>query len=48
MLRRLFLETMSERRRFPKGSPDWIYRTRAARKYVWMMRDVPTTEWSKQ
>lgn len=45
MLRQLFLTTMAERRRYPKGSQDWNYRTRAARTYVWMMRGVPTTEW---
>lgn len=46
--RQLFLKTMAERRCYPKGSLDWEYRTRAARKYVWLMRGVPTTEWRAQ
>jgi len=42
-----FRRIMAERRRFPPGSADYDYRTRAARKYVWIMRGVPTTEWPK-
>jgi hypothetical protein len=43
--RDLFLHMMRERRRFPRDSLDWQWRTAAARKYVWMMRGVPTDEW---
>ena len=42
----LFRQMMSERRQFMKGTADHEYRTRAARKYLWMMRGVPTSEWS--
>jgi len=41
MLRRM----MVERRQFQVGSPDHEYRTRAARKYVWILRGVPSCEW---
>lgn len=44
--RDLFKATMSERRRCARGSADRDYLTRAARKYVWLMRGVPATEWS--
>jgi hypothetical protein len=44
----LFCEMMRERRKHPKGSLDWQWRTDAARKYLWMHWGVPTTEWSKQ
>lgn len=40
-------EILRQRRAYPKGSPDWNYRTRAARKYVWIMRGVPPCEWEK-
>lgn len=46
--RQLFMETMAERRRFKRGSLDHEYLTRAARKYVWLMRGVPTNEWRVQ
>ena len=42
-----FRRLMVERKAFPPGSPDHEYRTRAARKLVWMMRGVPVTEWRK-
>lgn len=38
-------ETLRERRRFPKGSPDFEYRTTACRKMIWWMRDIPTSQW---
>jgi hypothetical protein len=38
---------MAERRAFRPGSADHDYRTRAARKLVWLMRGVPTSEWSQ-
>lgn len=40
-------QCLSERRAYPKGSLDWQYLTRAGRKYVWTIRGIPTTEWSK-
>lgn len=40
-----FLRAMSERRKWPRGSMDWSALTTAARKYLWILRDVPTTEW---
>ena len=36
---------LSERRQFPRDSLDYAYRTRAARKYVWIIRGVPASEW---
>jgi len=45
MARAEFHRLMAERKAFAAGSPDYEYRTRAARKLVWMMRGVPTTEW---
>lgn len=43
--RQNFRALMAERRNWPKGSADHDYRSRAARKLVWIMRNVPTTEW---
>jgi len=40
-----FREMMRERRDWPRGSLDWNYRTRAARKYLWLHRGVPVQEW---
>jgi hypothetical protein len=48
MERHLFRRMLRERRAFPPGSPDWNYRTRAARTYLDILRRVPTTEWRKQ
>ena len=45
--RAAFLALMAERRNWPRGSADHDYRTRAARKLVWIMRGVPTTEWTE-
>lgn len=44
--RAIFHELMAERRRFPRNSPDHEYRTRAARKLVWIMRKVPADRWT--
>ena len=41
-----FRQMLRERRAFPVGSPDWEYRTRAAMKYLWIMRGVPNNQWS--
>lgn len=34
-----------ERRQHPRGSYEWQYLTRAARKIAWILRGIPTTEW---
>ena len=41
----LLRKMLKERRAFPIGSPDWQWRTDAARKYVWLIRGIPTCEW---
>lgn len=43
--RTIFRALMAERRSYLRGTPDHEYRTRAARKIVWIMRGVPATEW---
>ena len=40
-----FHQMMCERRMYPRGSQEWNWRTRSARKYVWLMRGVPVMEW---
>lgn len=40
-----FRALMAERRLWPRGSADHEYRTRAARKLIWLMRGVPTNQW---
>ena len=42
-----FRKVMSERRQWMRGTPDHEYRTRAARKYVWMMRGIAPNQWGK-
>ncbi|MBY6005405.1 hypothetical protein KUV62_15880 [Salipiger bermudensis] len=44
-MRECFLDMMRQRRRFPRGSGEWDWRTKAARKYLWMHLGVPTTKW---
>ncbi len=41
-----FRRMLAERRAFPVGSPDYNYRTRAARQLLWMIRGVPVLEWT--
>ena len=36
-----FRAMLSERRAYPKNSPDWAYRTRAARQYLNVIRGLP-------
>lgn len=43
--RERFHQIMAERRKLKRGSADYDYRTRAARKFVWIMRKVPAMEW---
>ena len=45
--RLLFLDMMTQRRQFSKGSYEHAWMTRAARHYLWLMRGVPTTEWTE-
>lgn len=40
-----FHRVMAERRQWPPGSSDWEYRSRAARKLVWIIRKVPAAFW---
>lgn len=40
-----FKKMMRERRQFKRGSAEHKWRTNAARKYVWIMRRVPVSEW---
>lgn len=42
-----FRALMRERRHFPPGSLEHEWRTRAARKLAWMVRGIPTTEWTE-
>lgn len=41
-----FQRILTERRAYPSGSPDHRYRTRTARKLVWLMRGIPVSNWS--
>lgn len=43
--RRLLRRMNVERRRFPRNSDEWTWRTRAARKYAWIAREVPACDW---
>jgi hypothetical protein len=43
-----FKELMAERRKFNRGTAEHAWRTRAARKYVWMMRDIPVCDWPEE
>lgn len=47
MARSEFRRMLNERRAYPVGSPDWNYRTRAARMLLNMIRNVPASEWGK-
>lgn len=40
-----FRAALRDRRAFPRDSLDWQYRTRAARKYLLMLRGVAPNEW---
>lgn len=40
-----FRLTMRERRQCIKGTPEYDWRTRAARKYLWMLKGIPTKDW---
>lgn len=38
---------MRERQAYPRDSMDHEWRTAAARKYLWIARGIPTTEWTE-
>lgn len=40
-----FYALMRERRLWPPGSSDWEYRSRAARKLVWIIKGIPADAW---
>lgn len=40
-----FHAIMAERRQWKPGSPDWEYRSRAARKLVWLIKGIATDQW---
>jgi len=42
-----FRQCLSERRAWPRDSYEFAYLTRAARKYAWIARGIPTIEWSE-
>lgn len=42
-----FRQTMRERRQYDPSSEEYQWRTRAARKYVWLIRGVPTMCWGQ-
>jgi len=43
----LFRNIMRERRRFAAGTAEHKWRSNAARKYVWLMRGIPTEQWKE-
>ena len=45
--RATFIAIMAVRKSHRRGSADHEYLTRAARKLVWIIRDIPTTEWTE-
>lgn len=46
-MRQHFRQLMHERRDWPRGSAEWEWRTRAARKYLWIHRGVPANQWTE-
>jgi hypothetical protein len=45
--RELLRKMLAERRAYPAASMEYQWRTNAARKYVWMLRGVPTNKWKE-
>jgi hypothetical protein len=43
----VFREIMRDRRIWRRGSAEYEYLTRAARKLVWIMRGIPVMEWKE-
>ena len=48
MTRESFHRLMTERRAHTRGSAEHAYLTRAGRKFVWLMRGIPSNQWSEQ
>ena len=46
-MRAAFRQIMRERREYRRGDLEFDWRTRAARKFVWSLRGVPTSKWSE-
>lgn len=42
-----FRRMMRDRKNFARGTADHEYRTRAARKLVWLINGVPVSEWDQ-
>ena len=45
--RETFFALMAERRLWPKGSADHEYRSRAARQLYWIIKGIPSGEWTE-
>ena len=43
-----FRALMSERRTFDRSSAEHQSLTRAGRKFVWLMRGIPSSQWSEK
>lgn len=43
--RQHFAQCLQERRKFQRGSLDWVYLTAAARTYLNIIRKIPAQEW---
>lgn len=43
----MFKQMMRERKAYPAGSPDHVYRSRTARVMVWMMKGLSPAEYPK-
>ena len=43
-----FRALMADRRAWPRGSADWEYRSRAARKLLNLIRGVPVDQWREE
>jgi hypothetical protein len=41
-----FHRIMADRRQWPPGSADWEYRSRAARRLVWIIKGIPAEQWA--
>ena len=43
-----FRALMFERRAFDRSSAEHLFLTRAGRKFVWLMRGIPSSQWSEK
>ena len=46
--KQLFKDTMAERRSVARGSAEWRYLTKTARKLAWLVFGKPTKEWNDE